>query len=263
MKKNLSVFAITSMASLGGLASTSCLAPRALAADDAVNAGTSYAANSPTSPQQAEDVDVDKIKQRYWSRGDESDMGVVQNRLYSKAGKFEISGFGGVVNSDPFLTTYSLGATVGYHFNEYLGVDAIAWRSLWSPSSALTTLRNTGPGVDANINPQNGLVGGELEWSVLYGKLSLLGQAIIHYDLHLLGGAGMTSTANGNYVTGIAGIGQQFYLNQFTTLNVDFRLTPYQEDIINHVVSGPTYNQVTGQQMNWSNMITVGLSFLI
>lgn len=263
MKKNLPVFALTSVAALGGLASTFLCGPRALADDGDSRRGiASYADNTVKTQQQAEDVDVNKIKQRYWSRGDESDMGVVQNRLYSKAGKFEISGFGGVVNSDPFLTVYNAGASVGYHFTEALGVDAIAWRSFWSPSSALNTLRATGQ--DTNINPQNGLIGGEVNWSVLYGKLSLLGAAIIHYDLHLLGGAGMTSTANGNYLTGIVGIGQQFYLNQYMTLNLDFRLTPYQEDIVNRVSPLlPNYNQVTSTQMNWSNTITLGLSFLI
>lgn len=262
MRKTLPGLTLTSMAALAGLASSPLCGREALAADPGYGQGASQSGNA-SNPQEAEDLDVNKIKKRYWSRGDEADMDVVQNRLYSKAGKIEIGAFGGVINSDPFLSVYNAGVTVGYHFTEALGVDAIAWRSFWGPSSALNTLtQQTGRGAD--INPPGGLVGGEVNWSVLYGKLSLLGAEIIHYDLHLLGGAGMTNTANGNYLTGIVGIGQQFYLNQFTTLNLDFRLTPYHENIVDQVSTlSPTYGQVIGSQMNWANTITLGISFLI
>ncbi len=254
---------VLSVVALTGLVSTSSHARQPAARQSPPPAA------SPNQYDQGQDVDVERIKKRYWSRGDESDLGVVQNRLYSKEGKVEIGGFGGFVNSDPFLTVYNAGGTLGYHFTEYLGVDVLAWKSFSSPSSALNLLRSApaqgGVSADANVNNPKGLIGGEAEWSILYGKLSLLGKAIIHYDLHLRGGAGITYTENGNYFTGIVGIGQQFYVNQFTTLTVDFRLTPYHEDIVNRIpqVNGVPEGQVINSQTNWANTITLGLSFLI
>jgi len=82
-------------------------------------------------------VNVDQIKEKYWARGDENEMGVVQNRAYSKARKLSLGVVGGVINSDPFIANSALGFNLGYHFSEYLSVSAVAWRSLSTPSAAL------------------------------------------------------------------------------------------------------------------------------
>src|SRR4051812_6211150 len=71
-------------------------------------AASPSAAAGGTEPDQAgkaERVNVESIKQKYWARGEESELGVVQNRLYSKEHKVEIAGFYGFLGSDPFLNT--------------------------------------------------------------------------------------------------------------------------------------------------------------
>jgi hypothetical protein len=88
----------------------------------------------------AQDADVGAIKERYWARGEESSLGVVQNRTYTKAGKVEIGLLGGVTLSDPFLSIQHAGGSLGYHFNEYFGLHAFGWKSFTSGSSALDTL---------------------------------------------------------------------------------------------------------------------------
>src|SRR3954471_9123833 len=81
-----------------------------------------------TSPQ-PEKADVGAIKEKYWAKGDESELGVVQNRLYSKSGKLEIGGFGGLTSSDPFLDVKQLGGSIGYHFSELWAVHLFGWKS--------------------------------------------------------------------------------------------------------------------------------------
>src|SRR5690606_15558889 len=66
--------------------------------------------------------DVQAIRDNYWSSTDPEKMDVVQNRLYTKASKIEIQGFGGFLNSDPFLSVKGAGGSVGYHFSEYFAV---------------------------------------------------------------------------------------------------------------------------------------------
>src|SRR4051812_36371765 len=56
-----------------------------------------------------EQVNVENIKERYWARGNETELGVVQNRAYSKTNKLELGFLGGVAFSDPFLTLKYLG----------------------------------------------------------------------------------------------------------------------------------------------------------
>jgi outer membrane beta-barrel protein len=208
-----------------------------------------------------DDVDVSKLKQRYWQQTNSSDVDVVQNRTYKKSGHVELSVFGGFVFNDPFLSIHNYGGSIGYHLSEYYSIHAVAWKYSVANSSAYNTLLGT-QSVVANTNPPSSFVGGELHGSLLYGKLSFAGDAIIHYDLHLIGGAGMTNTANGNYITPVAGIGQQMFLGERCSFNVDFRVTPYHENIVS---SDPTNNpgQVVDSRENWSDTITLGLSLFL
>src|SRR4051794_7458633 len=68
----------------------------------------------------AERVNVEGIKQKYWARGDESALSVVQNRLYSKEHKLQFSLLTGISATDPFLSVQTLGGSLGFNFTEYL-----------------------------------------------------------------------------------------------------------------------------------------------
>ncbi len=207
----------------------------------------------------AERVNVDRIKEKYWARGDESEIGVVQNRLYSKSRKIELGLFGGLLSSDPFLSVAAIGASAGFHFNEYLAVHAFAWKDAVSRSTALEVLEKGGK--KANTNPPKVFYGAEASASLLYGKLSVVGKAIIYYDFHLLGGAGITSTESGSYLTPFIGIGQQVYLNQSLSLRVDYRHMRYTEDIKEKEIT-PLLGTVVGQRTNFTGAVTLGLTIL-
>jgi outer membrane beta-barrel protein len=223
-------------------------------------AGASLAiAEETAAPASSEKVDVENIKEKYWARGDESELGVVQNRLYSKARKFELGVFGGFMTSDPFLSVKGLGASLGYHFSEVWAFHVVGWKSYASSSSALETL--VAGGKKANTNIPRSYVGGEFAASILYGKLSLIGKKIIYYDMHLLGGAGATSTENGTYFTPHIGIGQQIYLNQWSSIRVDYRMMRYDERIKEKETT-PILGQDVGGRTNWTNAITIGVDFL-
>jgi outer membrane beta-barrel protein len=217
-------------------------------------------AKAASASDESEKVNVENIKEKYWARGDESELGVVQNRLYSKQQKWELGVFGGFLTSDPFLAVKSAGASVGFHFSEVWGLHVMGWKAFSSPSSALDALREGGK--EANTNPPGWYAGSEVSASILYGKLSLLGKKIIYYDLHLLGGAGVTNTESGTYLTPSLGLGQQIYINKFTSLKLDYRLMYYNETIHEKYITAKL-GQEAGQRANWTNSITLGISFLI
>lgn len=214
----------------------------------------------------AERVNVESIKQKYWARGEESELGVVQNREYSKAHKVEVTVFGGVVSTDAFLSVQNLGASIGYHFTEYLSFHLLAWKDYVSQSSEFTAFQQSisalkGVPATPDTNYPQYYYGGEGSWSLLYGKLSVLGKAIIHYDLHLLGGLGLMNTESGGDITESLGIGQQVFLTKVVSVRVDYRLMHYEETLLNKI-AGPPYS-LGATRANWTNAITLGVSFLL
>ena len=71
----------------------------------AAPSGTPGAAADADVDSEAERVNVDTIKEKYWARGDQSELGVVQNRAYTKAHKWEF----GLFRCDRFDRSFSLG----------------------------------------------------------------------------------------------------------------------------------------------------------
>jgi outer membrane beta-barrel protein len=209
---------------------------------------------------QAEQVDVDAIKEKYWARGEEAELGVVQNRTYSKAKKFHLGVMGGFVTSDPFLSVKAVGGTFGYHFNETFGLSFVGFKHLVSDSSAFDTFKQF-RNATTNTNEPRYYLGAEIDFNFLYGKLSLLGKKIIYYDMYLLGGFGTTQTESGRYMTPSGGIGQRFFLNRIMSLRVDYRLMYYKETIIEKEIP-QKLGEPQGQRGNWNNVITLGLDFM-
>jgi outer membrane beta-barrel protein len=209
----------------------------------------------------AEEVDVEKIKKKYWARGDETETGVVQNRLYPKNHRFELGVTGASLSGDPFLTSYTLGATLGFHFSEFLSIHAVYWNAFVSPSSALTTLQNT-LGTTTNTNEPRNYVGGEARASLLYGKLSLLGAAILYFDAYFSLGAGRILTESGPDFLVSAGIGQQIHLSKMWALNIDYKLLRYDETILGKV-PGTNLGQNLATRANLSSAVTLGVSLFV
>src|SRR5690606_10090253 len=121
--------------------------------------------------------DVAQIKKKYWARGKESEMGVDQNRLFSKAGKLHFGTFLGVTFVDPFLSVYPLGFSAGYLFNEFFAFSLVGFKDFSLDSSALKQFYKEKNG-KINLNRPKYYIGGEGSLSLIYGKLSLLGKSI-------------------------------------------------------------------------------------
>lgn len=215
---------------------------------------------SAPSGAEVERINVESIKEKYWARGDESELGVVQNRTYSKENKFEFGLNGGILSSDPFLTVRSTGFSFGYHFSEYLSARFIGWKSFATGSSALTTFQEV-MHAETNYNKPQAYYGGEGSFAFIYGKLSLVGKAIIYYDMHLATGLGMTRTESGTYFTPSFGLGQKIFLNQNFSIRADYRAMIYREEIIEKIVT-PLLGTSRGYRTNWTHAVTIGVDFL-
>ncbi len=209
------------------------------------------------------DTDVESVKENYWNRTSDGDVEVVQNRLYSKKNRLSIQVGAGTVSTDPFLNVKSLTGGIGYHFSESFGVYAIGRKYLVSDSSYMTELKNgvtTGAATSANVNRPNSYFGGEIQYSPFYGKMSLSGASIIHYDVHFLAGLGVTDTESGKYSTPSVGLGPEFYLGNTVAIRFDYRLTYYSETIRERILTSRTS---AGERDNFGHQLSLGLEFFL
>lgn len=219
---------------------------------------------TPSAPAQqvggSEEVNVDSMKEKYWSNSDTTEVSVVQNRNFSKARKFQLGAFGNYTLSDPFLNIFGVGGNLGFYFTEYLGVEARYSKIMASPSIALKTFEQF-RGATTNTNLPLTETSLDFHASFLYGKLSLLGFAIIYYDLDLVALIGMTKTESGTNLSPGGGLTQRFFLSKYFGLRTDYRLTRYNETIIEKEI--PTKKgQPVGTRTNWSHSFVLGVDFL-
>jgi len=211
------------------------------------------------SPEEGvKEVDVKGIKQKYWAKGKKTKMGVVQNRKFTKAGRIEAGVFGGIINTDPFLAVNSVGARVGYHFDETFALSLYGWKDFTRNSSAADAFRQNSGGA-ANTNIPKSYLGTEVMASLLYGKLSLLGAKIIYYDMYATLGGGLRKSETDTDIAGSTGIGQRFFLSQRSSLRLDYRVIMFSEEVPEKVI--PTLSGTTYPRTNITHSITLGVDF--
>ncbi|NDG85478.1 MAG: outer membrane beta-barrel domain-containing protein [Proteobacteria bacterium] len=202
-----------------------------------------------------EEVDVTKIKEKYWAQGQDSELGVVQNRRFASEGHWELDLFTGSLSMDPFYSVSRLGASLGYHLSPTLSLHAIGWKSSATDSDAYRQLRVEAPNADLYRNAPKGFYGLQANAELLYGKAALFGKTILYVDLFALAGAGMTLTESGAYLTPFVGIGQKIRLTDFALLHLDYRVMRYDETVRNSTGA-------TRSRTNWSDALTLGVGIL-
>jgi outer membrane beta-barrel protein len=193
----------------------------------------------------------------------------VSNLLYGKAGKLEITPLGSFSLDDAFFAKYMGGLKLGYHFNEYLSVNAGgAYGTTSTTGSTNVCPKNTAcrPATQAELNQVPGeikwMASGEFAFSPVYGKLNIFGEKAIHLDLSLLVGVdlvnyrdvlktGETTPGQATSVGGHIGVGTRIFLARFVALRIEFKDVIYQ---VSSLQRAKLQNQL---------FVDAGLSFFI
>lgn len=217
-----------------------------------MGANSSLAARAPSSDP--ETVEIQKVSEKYWAQGDESELGVVQNRTYTRARRLGMDLFAGTLSTDPFLSVRTFGGTLGWNFDENWGIHAVFWKSNPSDSAAYESFRQQAPTADVDRNPPSGFYGLQVNRSVLYGKAALFGRTLMYVDVFLLGGAGISATRSGNYFTPFVGIGQKIHLTKNLSLHLDYRILRFSETL-----TGPGGSH---DRSNTSDSLNFGIGIL-
>lgn len=121
---------------------------------------------------------------------------VVQKRIFTKDKSMEALLHGGIIPNDDFLVYYSTGARFGYHFTESFMVEASYTHLFDSESELSAFLESSEIGLRrADIREiMKFYYNVSILWSPIYGKISLLGKKLTHFDTYIGLGMGLYHT---------------------------------------------------------------------
>jgi outer membrane beta-barrel protein len=208
----------------------------------------------------------------------------VSGQLYQKRLRLEITPTGNLSLNDAFYAKHFAGVKAGFHFSEAWSVSAsFATGGARSTGSAVTCESGAGcdDATDAQLYQVPGrilmIAGGELAWSPVYGKMSLLAEKVAHFDLSLLAGVDLIShekilgagaaedlaAANGSppsesTVGGHVGLGVRIFFTPWMAARLEVKDYVYRVEVPNWIENG-------SPRMDVQNQIfaEVGLSFFL
>ncbi len=155
----------------------------------------------------------------------------VQRKLYTKRGRFELAPSFVINVNDAYYTKVGGAIRAAFYPHDSLAIAARFTLMQTLPTDDVRTAkRNLNSRIFFSV-PQ-WMAMGDLEWSPLYGKVSMF-NSILHLDGYLVGGAGVvyteTSSAPGRSVNPAfdLGLGLRFVVKDFLAANVGLINTTY------------------------------------
>lgn len=173
----------------------------------------------------------------------------VSGRLLVKSGRQEFTPSLGMSLGDPFFTKYMVGLRYAYHLGEQWSVGVGGFWAESTPSGAVTTCDSRGldcrtpTAEDLARAPGafNLLLGADVSWAPLYGKISVLAESVLHFDTYVAVGGGVLQTRHippGRLDSveafaphGSIAVGQRFFLTRHATLRLELRDLVYPLEI--------------------------------
>jgi outer membrane beta-barrel protein len=164
----------------------------------------------------------------------------VQERLFTKAFRHEVSALGGYYAADLYSSNWLVGGAYTFHFSEDLGLEA-SFDYTRFRSAAENTFAAHFPEVQLQTSTNNPglLYFGHLVWSFAYGKLRWAGGGTSRFDFNLALGAGVTDDTTARGLTGSAGLGAKLYFGKWFAVRWDVRDHLLEESLVGdqHIVN--------------------------
>lgn len=139
-------------------------------------------------------------------KADKKRYNTVQNRFFLKQNRFEVAPIAGYVPNNPFAARYVGGLLVAYHFGENFAAEGafayspdLGGNDLKDLTHTLVSIAHEGgaDGVEFQQPVDKMVLGATFaaRWAPIYGKINLLGERVLNFDMYLIGGLGMLSIA--------------------------------------------------------------------
>ena len=148
----------------------------------------------------------------------------VQDRLFTKAFRHELSGMGGLYAGDLYSASWVAGGAYTFHFSEDLGLEAsVQFTRFRSSITDSYERRYPQVQVEERTDKPGRLYFGHLVWSFAYGKLRWMGGGISRFDFNAAFGAGVTDNTTSQGLTGSFGFGTKWYFWKWLAVRLDVR----------------------------------------
>jgi len=191
-----------------------------------------------------EKVDIQDLEQKYWAPKD-TEFNVVQNRLYTKAGRFGISLQGGGLINDAYSDGTQYGGALNYYFAETMGAELQYYRTNAKNNQSTQDYVNQGNlgATFPNHGKLQGYVGANFNWIPIYAKMSLLEKKILYFDLAISPGLGMTeykqqrASGAGDVLQSFTyslDISQHVYLSRSFAIRLDMKNRFWTEKVVDY-----------------------------
>lgn len=181
--------------------------------------------SAPTAEAQCIDEAIrDELNARRRYRG-------VQERLFRKALRHELSVTGGIYSADLLSSWAQVGGSYTFHFSEALGLElGFSWTRA---RSELVRIIENDRGI-ALIRIENPvyIYTGHLLWSLAYGKMRWFGGSISRFDFYLAVGGGVTDNQTARGLTFSGGFGLKLYFGEWFAIRLDVRDQVLQQEIL-------------------------------
>lgn len=148
----------------------------------------------------------------------------VQRKAFLKRQRVEFAPYFGLDLNDPFYQHFIIGGSVGFHLADSLSVEARVGGVIGSvKQSAIRFVRQETDSLI--VDPPAFKMHGDIDftWAPLYGKISLFGEGILHFDTFLTAGPGIFLTDAGVNPAMNVGLGQRYFINDWLVVRAEVR----------------------------------------
>lgn len=216
-------------------------------------------------------LDIKKLEQKYWSAKDD-DFSVVQNRSFTKAGRYSVSLLAGIPINDPYSYGSLGGVALGYHFNERHGLEIEHLSASFRDNDA-TDQFVTDHGTVPNHNVLTSSTTLQYNFIPLYAKMSFLDRSIIYFDMGLSVGFGTTAfeqqVSTGNRAQTAShymySIYQHYFLNENIAIKVEYRNTFTNEERLRYKLNpgDPESSRSLAEKQINDSALLLGITYFI
>jgi outer membrane beta-barrel protein len=175
------------------------------------------------SQEQKESAEAEGEKKEK-KRSLEDRVKAVERKVFLKKKRLEIFPYFGLDLNDAFFQHYLVGASVSYHFADSAAFELRGGYVFASVrSSAIQIVRQDAGAVLNNPPVFRYHADADFDWAPIYGKFSLLGEGILHFDTYITGGGGAFGTDSGAHPSFNVGLGLRTFLSQWLTVRLELR----------------------------------------
>jgi outer membrane beta-barrel protein len=155
----------------------------------------------------------------------------VRERLFQKAGRFELSAMGGVYAADMLSASYLAQGALSYHVTEDIALEAGFAYS--RANSELVRIIEQDRGITlVRLDEPVFIYQGHLVWTLAYGKMRWFGAELGRFDFNLALCGGITDNQTSRGLTGSFGLGAKFFIGSWFAIRIDIRDQIFEQTLL-------------------------------